>query len=319
MKTLNKILFCGITASVFALGAVGTTWADDYPSRPVEIVVTFGPGGGADAMGRKMSQLLEKELGVPFPVSNIAGASGNAGLTKVLTNPADGYTLGTLIALSVSSWASGLGTARPGDFKVIAVAQDSPSMLFVSKNSPIKSFQDFMDTAKAQPGKLKIATSGYGTQDDITLKYLAAQGFETTNVPFSKPSERYASPLGGHTDAIYEEPGDVAPLLKGGQLRPLVVFDDVPHPAFPDTPTSKSFGLDISDLPNFRTLAVPAATSPEIVDTLTKAINTALATPAWKDFCESTYTCTRQYTSEESQAHVTSFYEKMQIYAEKYK
>ncbi|MFA5520893.1 MAG: tripartite tricarboxylate transporter substrate binding protein [Castellaniella sp.] len=319
MKKLSKILLLGITASAMALGGMTIAQADEYPSRPVEIVVTFGPGGGADAMGRKMSQLLEKQLGVPLPVSNIAGASGNAGLTKVLTNPADGYTLGTLIALSVSSWASGLGTARPDDFTVIAVTQDSPSMLFVSKSSPLKTFQDFLDAAKANPGKLKIATSGYGTQDDMTLKYLAAQGYETTNVPFSKPSERYASPLGGHTDAIYEEPGDVAPLLKGGQLRPLVVFDDVAHPAFPDTPTSLSHGFHISDLPNFRTLAVPSSTPQDIVDRLSSAVQAALATSEWKEFCESTYTCTKEYSPEESQAHVISFYKMMQHYAEKYK
>ena len=135
----SKSIVLGTLAAAIALSSMNTAFAQEkYPSRPIEMVVTFGPGGGADAMGRKMSQILEKKLGVPMPVSNVAGASGNAGLTKLMTNPADGYTAASLIALSVSSWASGLGSARPDDFAIVAVTQDSPSMLFVPADSPFK-------------------------------------------------------------------------------------------------------------------------------------------------------------------------------------
>jgi len=293
---------------------------EKFPSRPVEVVVTFGPGGGADAMGRKMSQLLEKQLGVPFPVANVGGASGNAGLTKVLTAAPDGHTMGTLIALTVSSWAAGLGTAKPEDFAIVAVTQDSPSMMFVPADSPFKTYKDMLEFAKANPGKLKIATSGYGTQDDITIKYFASKGYKMTNVPFAKPAERYASPIGKHTDAIYEEPGDVAPFVKAGQLRPLVVFDVDRHPAFKDTPTSKELGFEINDLPNFRTLAVSAKTSPEQVKVLSDAVNAALATPEWKQFCADTYTCaSRSFTPSEAQTYVKNFQEKVKAYLVSFK
>ncbi|MEO5695703.1 MAG: tripartite tricarboxylate transporter substrate binding protein [Burkholderiaceae bacterium] len=303
------------------LALAGTAQAQDkYPNRPVELVVTFGPGGGADAMGRKMSQLLEKQLGVPFPVSNVGGASGNAGLTKLLTSAPDGYTAATLIALTVSSWASGLGTAKPEDFAIVAVTQDSPSMLFVPSDSPFKTFKDLLDHAKANPGKLKVATSGYGTQDDITLKYFGSKGYKLTNVPFAKPAERYASPIGKHTDAIYEEPGDVAPFLAAGQLRPLVVFDDVRHPAFKDAPSSKELGFEISDLPNFRTIAVSAKTPPEQVKKLAEAVNAALDTPEWKTFCTENYTCaSRRYTPDEAQVYVKSFQDKVKGYLTSFK
>jgi len=283
--------------------------ADKYPARPVEVIVTFGPGGGADAMARQLSRLVEKDLGVAMPVVNVSGASGNAGLTQLLGNGADGHSVGTLIALTVSSWATGLGTASLDDFKVVAVTQDSPSMLFVPAKSPFKTFREFLDHAKANPGKLKVATSGYGTQDDITLKYLKSLGFPTTNVPFAKPAERYSAPLGGHTDAIYEEPGDVAQLLAAKQLRPLAVFDDVRHPSFPDVETSREYGMDISDLPNFRSIVVRADTPPEKVRVLSEAINKALDDPAWQKFCAQTYTCTKKYTPEEAEAHVRAFYE----------
>lgn len=311
-----------LLTSALALGmAAPLAMAQEkYPSRPVEVVVTFGPGGGADGMGRKMSQLLEKQLGVPFPVSNVGGASGNAGLTKLLTSAPDGYTVGTLIALTVSSWSAGLGTAKAEDFAIVAVTQDSPSMLFVPADSPFKTYQELLDFAKANPGKLKVATSGYGTQDDITLKYFANKGYKMTNVPFAKPAERYASPIGKHTDAIYEEPGDVALFLQAGQLRPLVVFDDVRHAAFKDTPASKELGFQISDLPNFRTLAVSAKTPPERVKVLADAVNAALDTPEWKKFCTDTYTCaSRRYTPAEAQIYVKAFGDTVKGYITSFK
>lgn len=317
----GRIRSTAMLAALLAVGATSFAQAQEkYPNRPVELVVTFGPGGGADTMGRKMSQLLEKQLGVPFPVSNVGGASGNAGLTKVLTAAPDGYTAGTLIALTVSSWAAGLGTAKAEDFAIAAVTQDSPSMLFVPTDSPFKTFKDLLEYAKENPGKLKVATSGYGTQDDITLKYFANKGYKMTNVPFAKPAERYASPLGKHTDAIYEEPGDVAPFLKAGQLRPLVVFDDERHPAFKDMLTSKELGFEISDLPNFRTISVSAKTPPEKVMILSKAINAAMATPEWKAFCAETYTCaSRSYTPAEAQVYVKAFQDKVAAYLKSFK
>jgi tripartite-type tricarboxylate transporter receptor subunit TctC len=320
MNVFNK------KARIVALGALlgiasGVAVAQDkYPNRPIELIVTFGPGGGADTMARKMSQLLEKSMGVPVPVSNVGGASGNAGLSKLLGNPADGYTAGTLIALTVSSWASGLGTARVNDFAIAAIVQDSPSMLFVPTDSAHANFKDFLRFAQKNPGKLKIATSGYGTQDDITLKYFGSKGYQMTNVPFAKPAERYASPLGKHTDAIYEEPGDVGAFLKGGKMRPLVVFDDKRHPAFPDVPTSKELGFEISDLPNFRTIAVSAKTPPEVVERLSVAVNAALATPEWKAFCAETYTCaSKSYTVSEAQAYLAGFQSKVADYLKTFK
>lgn len=289
-----------------------------YPSRPIEMIVTFGPGGGADLMGRQVSRLAEPILGVPMPVANISGASGNAGLTRLLTSPADGYQVATLIALSVSSWAAGLGTAKPSDFQVVAMMQNSPSMLFVPKNSPYKTAQEFLDAAKANPGKLRVATSGLGTQDDITVRYMADQGFKTTNVPFAKPAERYASTVGAHTDALYEEPGDVAQFIKSGDLRPLIVFDAKRHESFPDVVASTEVNLAITDLPNFRTIAVPAKTPRPVVDALAAAMNQVLDKPEWKSFCQETYTCTEKMTPDQAQQVVVNFHETVKGYLDRF-
>ncbi|CAA7614340.1 tripartite tricarboxylate transporter substrate binding protein [Magnetospirillum sp. UT-4] len=314
-----------MTASKIAVSALAGLLAispalaqEKYPSRPIEMIVTFGPGGGADLMGRQTARLAEPVLGVAIPVANISGASGNAGLTRLLTNPADGYSVATLIALSVSSWAAGLGTAKPSDFQVVAMMQNSPSMLFVPKNSPYKTAREFLDAAKANPGKLRVATSGLGTQDDITVRYLASQGFQAKNVPFAKPAERYASTVGGHTDALYEEPGDVAQFIKSGDLRPLMVFDAKRHESFPDVTASMELGLQISDLPNFRTIAVPAKTPKEIVDRLAAAMNQVLDKPEWQKFCRETYTCTEKMTPDQAQQVVVKFHDTVKGYLDRF-
>ncbi len=314
-RPLMAILTAALAGAAFAAPAVAQ---DKYPSRPIDVIVTFGPGGGADLMGRKFAQLAEPLLGVAMPVANISGASGNAGLTRLLTDAPDGHSVATLIALSVSAWAAGIGNHNPDQFAYVGMMQSSPSMLFVNKDSPFKTFKDLEEHAKANPGKLRCATSGYGTMDDITLKYLATKGIKIVNVPFGKPAERYASAVGGHTDLIYEEPGDVAQFLKSGDLRPIVVFDETRHESFKDVVTSKELGLEINDLPNFRTIAVSAKTDPAHVAVLSAATAKVLASPEWKEYCTSTYTCTKALSPEETKTTVKKFYETVKGYLEKF-
>lgn len=319
MMTMTKRLCAAVSMGALLATTVasGLQAQQAYPNRPIEMVVTFGAGGGADLMGRHLAKLGEPVLNVAIPVSNISGASGNAGLTRVATNPADGYTLGTLIALSVASWAAGLGMAKPEDFKVVAVAQSSPSMLFVPKDSPHQTAKDLFEFAKKNPNAVRVATSGFGTMDDVTLRYLTGQQIPMTNVPFGKPAERYASTVGSHTTALYEEPGDVTQFIKSGDLKPILVFDDKRHESFPDVPTSTELGLDINGLDNFRTLVVRADTPPEVVDRLHQAFGEVLKSDEWQKFCEETYTCTENMPPDEAGRMVKDFHAKVQEFLQK--
>ncbi|HEX8375514.1 MAG TPA: tripartite tricarboxylate transporter substrate binding protein [Geminicoccaceae bacterium] len=320
MRIERQLLLGGLAAAfVTALMPDPAAAAEAYPARPIEVVVPFGPGGGADVMGRQFAKQAEAKLGVAMPVTNLAGASGDVGLARVAASPPDGHTIGQVIALTVTAWAAGVGAPRLDGLEYVALMQNSPSMLFVSKNSPLKSFADFAAEAKARPGSIDVATSGVGTPDDITLRYLAANGITTVAIPFGKPGERYASTVGGHTDAIYEEPGDVVGFLQSGDLRPLVVFDTKRHPAFPDVPTSGEFGLDISDLPNFRAIAVPAGTPPERVGRLRAVAGEILASPEWQAFCAGTYTCTDPLAPAAVKELVATTYERARGYFERFK
>ena len=287
---------------------------EPFPAQAIDIIVPFGPGGGADLLARRMAVLLERLLGAPFAVSNIPGASGNAGLTRLLTNPADGYTMAVLISPTVSAWATGIGYAKPEDFVVLAIVQQSAAMLFVPADSAFRSFGSLLEYAKTHPGRIKVATSGYGSTDDITLRYFESLGYRMTNVPYAKPDQRYAASFGKRTQALYEEPGDVASLLASRKLRPLVVFDAHRHSAFEDVPSSAELGYEINDLPMFRTLVVRAGTPAERRKTLMSAIGKALATNEWRTFCAQSHSCAAPSTPQDAAERVRLFLETSRKY-----
>ena len=306
-----------ILAAMLLAVAAGAGAQGKFPSRPIDMIVNFGPGGGADGLGRELGKLMEQSLGVPMPVANVAGASGNAGLQKVLSATPDGYTVGTLTGLSISAWASGLGKMKVNDFAFIAIAQSSPSMFYVPKDSKIQSYKELLAAAKANPGKIRVATAGYGTLDDIAVKYLGTQGYKMVNVPFAKPGERYLSPLGGHSEVLFEEPGDVVQFLQSGQYKPIVVFGEKRHPAFPDVPASAEFGHKI-DLPNWRGVVTGAKVPADVVAVLNAAAAKAVETPQWKKFCAETYTCLERMSPEESRRFAQKNYDDVLRFMKEY-
>ena len=312
---MKSRIVVGLALMMF--GAVAFSQGAKFPSRPVDMIVNFGPGGGADGLGRNVAKLMEPVIGVPVPVANVAGASGNAGLSKVLGSTPDGYTIGTMTGLTIAAWISGLGNMKVSDFAVISVSQSSPSMLFAPQGSKITSYKQLLEMAKATPGKIRVATAGYGTLDDVAIKYLATKGAPMTNVPFAKPGERYASPLGGHSELLFEEPGDIVSFLESKQYLPLVVFGVRRHPNFPSVPASSEFGHDI-DLPNWRGIVASAKVSAPIVATLDAAVQKALESAEWKAFCAQTYSCVEKMDHKESQFFVEKNFREVQAFMKQF-
>ena len=304
---MSKSIFCLFAAPLVVAISGTVASAQDFPSRPVDMIVNFGPGGGADGMGRTVARLLSPVLKVSVPASNVAGAAGNTGLTKVANSKPDGYTIGTMTGLTVSSWASGMGSLTPGDFSYLAIVQSSPSMLFAPKGSPFMTYQDLLDFAKANPGKVRVATAGLGTLDDLTVKFLGTKGYEMKNVPYAKPAERYISPLGGHTELLYEEPGDVVQFLESEQLYPLVVFREERHPRFPDVPTSFEFGQEIA-FPNWRGVVITANVPADRIQVLNDAMAVVVEHADWKKYCRVKFSCIQPITPSEGLTFVKSQY-----------
>lgn len=285
MRLLTRVFLAGAL-----LGAIGLPLAaqEKYPNRPIDFVVPWGTGGGADAMARQIGSLAQPFLGVALPVSNAPGASGNTGLAQVLTGKADGYTIAVYIADTLATIPTGLARHKVDDFDWIARTEVADSFLFVKADSPFRTIQELFKHAQANPGKLRVASTGFGSVDDVTVLYLAQKGYKMTTVPYPKPGERYAAALGGHTEVLYEQAGDVQQYVKAGQLRPLVIFAQKRHPAFPDVPSSKELGLEIF-LPQFRGVVAKKGTPPERIQALADAFRKASETPAWKKFSEEWY------------------------------
>jgi tripartite-type tricarboxylate transporter receptor subunit TctC len=293
MTTGSRLVLVIAAVSLSAVALLAATSApvgaqEKFPSRPVDFIVPWGTGGGADSMARQMGALAQPVLGVALPVSNVPGAAGNTGLAQVLNGKADGYTIAVYIQDTLMTIPMGLARHKVDDLEWITRTQVADSFLFVKSDGPFKTIGELLKHAQANPGKLRVAATGFGSVDDVSVRFLEKKGYKMTTVPYPKPGERYAATLGGHAEVLYEQAGDVLQYLKAGQLRPLVIFAEKRHPAFRDVPTSKELGIDIT-LPQFRGIVAKKGTPPERVTALADAFRKAMDTPQWKKFSEEWY------------------------------
>src|SRR5262249_1669088 len=213
MRTTRRSL-AKVVAAAFGVGLFGgRAAAAGYPERPIELIVPWGPGGGADQLARLVSKLLEPMLGQGIPVVNVPGGTGATGMAKLLAAPADGYSMAIYIADSHALLAGKNPPGTKNEITPVAEKVKSPSLIFGKEDREFQNWAHFEKAAKANPGKLKVATLGFGSVDDFSLTVLDRGGVKVVQVPFSKPSERYVSILGGHADALYEQAGDVAQFL----------------------------------------------------------------------------------------------------------
>ena len=275
--------FTKALAGAVALGAMAVAIAQEvYPSRPIEMIVPWGPGGGSDQTGRKVAKLLENELKVSLPVVNVPGATGNTGILKLIAGKPDGYSMAVLAADTLyANQISGTQKWSLSDLTPVAVMIQQPSGFYVAENSRFRTWADLEKEAKTKG--VKVAISGFGSPDDVTIGYFNAKGFKLQAVPFANPSERYASLLGGHTDVMYSPLGNVRAMADGKQMRPLIVLGNARVPEFKDVPSSKELGYDVA-LPQFRAIVVKAGTDPQRVKVIADALARVYADPEYKDF-----------------------------------
>jgi tripartite-type tricarboxylate transporter receptor subunit TctC len=264
---IRKLVFAAALAA-----ACGAAAQEKFPSRPVEFIVPWGAGGGADQLARKMARLLEAELKVSVPVLNVPGATGGTGMTKMLAAPADGYSMSVYIADTHALLATSNPRWGKDDFLPLGIMIRQPSAMLVKADSPYKTWNDVARAAKENPGKLKVAMLGFGSVDDMALKYMEGKGLKFTAVPYAKPGERYTAILGGHADLLYEQPGDVRSFLDSNQMRAILIFNEERvHPEFADVMSSKEAGLEVY-LPQFRSVVVRAGLEPQRLKLLADAV-----------------------------------------------
>jgi len=278
VRLFALLAFCG--------AAFGATAQEKYPTRPIEFIVPWGPGGGADQLARKIAPGLEKELKVSLPVINSPGATGQTGLTKMLTAPADGYSTSVLIADTLALQLDPAAKWKISDIVPAAILIQQPSAFFVAENSPLKTWKDVEAEARKRP--LKVGITGFGSADDLHVIYFNGKGLKLVSVPMPKPAERYTAILGGHADLLYEQLGDVKSFLDSKQMRPILIFAETRYPAFADVPASYELGYKIA-ISQFRSVVMKAGTNQARVKAVSDALAKVAATDDYKAWLKDQY------------------------------
>jgi tripartite-type tricarboxylate transporter receptor subunit TctC len=270
-----------LCASLTAGIASTASAADEaYPTRPIDLIVPWGPGGGADYIGRVLAKELQPLLGVSLPVLNVPGGTGQTGLIKMRDSKADGYTIEEVTSETVLLEVTGKPLFKPSDFVCLAIVDQQNAGLLIRADGPFKTWADIANAAKSR--RINVAFDGYGSSGDLIINYLNRKlGAKFELVPYDKPGERIASVLGGHNDVLFTQPGDVVSYITGKQLRPILMFADERDPKFPDVPVSKEFGVAAS-LVHFRAMYVRAGTPPDTVRKLIDAVSKATVSPSYK-------------------------------------
>jgi tripartite-type tricarboxylate transporter receptor subunit TctC len=298
MQMLNRsrtvVLAAALAAGLSSIGS-GILAAQEFPSRPIEFIVPWGPGGGADQVARKLAKLMEPKLKVSMPVINVPGATGQTGLTKMLTAPADGYSISVFIG---DTFALQAGTPPPKwtmqDIEPLGVVIQQASAFLVQEGGKFKTWSDLETAAKTD--RLRVGVTGFGSNDDLTVNFFAKKDLKFSSVPFPKPGERYSAVLGGHAEVLYEQLGDVRSFIDSKQIKPVVLFAQKRDPAFPDVPASVELGHKVT-LPQFRAIVVKAGTDPKIVKVLSDALAEAANDPEYVAYLKDQYAAVDSYVS----------------------
>jgi putative tricarboxylic transport membrane protein len=285
-RSRRVVLAAVLAAGLSSVGS-GILSAQEFPSRPIEFIVPWGPGGGADQVARKLAKLMEPRLKVSMPVINVPGATGQTGLTKMLTAPADGYSISVFIG---DTFALQAGTPVPKwtmqDIEPLGIVIQQASAFLVQEGGRFKDWADLEKAARTE--RMRVGVTGFGSNDDLTANFFAKKGLKFSSVPFPKPGERYSAVLGGHAEVLYEQVGDVRSFVDGKQMRPVILFADKRDSSFPDVPTSVELGHKVT-LPQFRAIVVKSGTDPKIIKTLAEALAEAARDPEYVAYLKDQY------------------------------
>jgi tripartite-type tricarboxylate transporter receptor subunit TctC len=257
--------------------------AQDYPIKPIKLVVPFAPGGVTDTSGRIVAEALSKRLGQPVIVENQPGASGNIGTTRVAQSPADGYTLllgfdGTL-AINPHVFAK-TGFDGLKDFAPITKLGDATLILVAHPSVPVKDLATLIAHSKTVSGGLSYGTSGNGGTPHLAGEmFKLRSGAALTHIPYKGGGQALQDVLGGQIPLVYTAIAGALPMVKSGRVNAIAVSSNKRDPALPNVPTMKESGYPDMVVDSWVALLAPAKTPTHIIERLQRETAAALAQP----------------------------------------
>ncbi|MGH7354332.1 MAG: Bug family tripartite tricarboxylate transporter substrate binding protein [Candidatus Rokuibacteriota bacterium] len=266
---------------VLLLGLAVAPAAAEYPERPLTILTGYPPGGMVDITVRPLAEGMKKKFPKGIAIVTRPGAGGSLAVAELVQAKPDGYTiiLAPLSTLVIHPQINDLPYKTPDDYEAIINVVSFYSLLVVKPESPWKTVQELIAASKASPGKLRVATPGEGTSSHLSLEELGRRtGFSFTHVPFSGWGESSPAFLGGHVEVLVAQPGEVKPLVEGGKMRVLMVFQGKRHPAYPDAPSTKDMGWDAVSGAWF-TFVAPKGTPGAVQKYIHDAVKAAMEEP----------------------------------------
>ena len=302
--------WCGLLG-LWAFACSGLVWAQNYPSKPIRLVVTFPTGGAPDTLARIFSG--KAQLGQPVVVDNKPGAGGNIGSDFVAKSAPDGYTIvmGTVGTHSINgSLYKKMTYDMTRDFAPISLIANAPNLLVVNNDLPVKTVPELIQYMKANPNKLSFGSPGIGTSVHVSGElFKSLTGTQMTHAPYK--GRQFAIPdlIGGSIQLMFDNMPSALPFIKDNRLVPIVVAAPQRLAVLPNVPTFKEVGLEPVNRMAYYGIYGPKGMPRDIVDKINAAVRKALEDPAVRKRIEDTGSLIIANTPEQFAAQIKAEYE----------
>ena len=259
----------------------------NYPNKPINFIVPYGAGGGADSRSRQIAQKMSVILKQPIIVDNKPGAGGNIGTEFISRATPDGYTIGmgNFAPMAVNKTLFGNLRYDPEtDLTPIVLIEKGPLVLVVNPNSPYKTVQDIVAAAKAKPGVLTFSSGGIGGSHQLSAELFKQNaGIDMIHVPYKSGSAGLTDLMAGNVTMMFDQMYSAMPSIKADKLRPIAITSKKRSPLLPNVPTFAEAGYPKVEVLNWQGLIAPKGTPKAIIDKLNAAANEALKDPQLRE------------------------------------
>jgi len=301
--TLPRLLFALIQICLGLFLITPCAKAQDYPNKPIKVVIPFAPGGPSDIVGRILLQQMSENLNRPIIIENKPGAGSNIGIQQVARSAPDGYTLLLVSSTFVinPSLYPNPGFDAIKDFSAISLPVSSPNVLVVNPSFPAKDMKEFFAVIKAAPGKYDYASPGGGTGPHLSAELLKLKmNLDITHIPYNGGGPALQAVLGNQVPIGLSALPPAVPQIKAGTVRALAVTSTTRSPSIPDVPTLKESGVSDFEGDTLQFIVAPAGTPTAIIQKLNQEIAKALENPEVKNKLIGMGYLTYSYTPEQT-------------------